>query len=150
MNQTHQCEIWHFCARFVRVQSFVLQQPPLLHLLTGVSANSPLFARLQVGRIWLPDGATTPTPASSRSSARTAEPPGMDVKGGPSAFLSLTSKLAVPVPAGVGTILMVDVSLVFICHAACLCRLARKAAQRKAAQSYWLSDLSVCFGCGSL
>lgn len=87
---------------------------------------------------------------SSRSSARTAEPPGMDVKGGPSAFLSLTSKLAVPVPAGVGTILMVDVSLVFICHAACLCRLARKAAQRKAAQSYWLSDLSVCFGCGSL
>lgn len=139
-----------FFAPFVRLQWFLLQQQPLLHLLTGVSANSPLFARLQVGRIWIPDGATTPTPASSRSSARTAEPPGMDVKGGPSAFLSLTSKLAVPVPAGIGTILMVDVSLVFICHAACLCRRARKAEQRKAAEIYRISDVSVCFGCGSL
>lgn len=63
------------------------------------------------------DGVTTPGPAASRSSARTAEPAGMDGKSGTSALLSLISKFVFPVPAGTGTISVVNVSVVFISHA---------------------------------
>lgn len=105
-----------FFVRFVRWKWFFLQQQqPLLHLLTGAFRTRLLFAPLQGEMIGI-----TPRPAVSRSSARTAEPPGMDVKSGPSVLLSLISKLVFQILAGIGTILMINFSVVFICAGACV------------------------------